>query len=237
MLGDPKPNTGQPTTGTISPLWRVVVVVIVVRRSTLGRLLLNGLLAAVLALSAVLRLPEPAHAAAGVQFGIDEGYKAPGPFQQSGATWDRINFFWESYQPTGPADWLGNANSTDADVARDLAAGMTVVGVITNPPAWATRNGSVPSNLALATTDPNNYWAAFVHHLAADYAGRIDQWIIWNEPDVEPSQPGSSWAGSEDEFYLLLKTANLAATSANPNAKIIFAGTTYWSDVLTGRTL
>ena len=62
-----------------------------------------------------------AHAASAGRFGVVEGYKAPTALSQSGASWDRINFFWNSYQPTGPTEWLGNANSTNADVARDVA--------------------------------------------------------------------------------------------------------------------
>ncbi|MGH2458248.1 MAG: hypothetical protein ACRDIY_05205, partial [Chloroflexota bacterium] len=172
-----------------------------------------------------------------VHFGIDEGYLAPDAFNQSGASWDRINFHWDAYQPTGPTDWRGNADSTDADIARDLASGKTIVGVITNPPAWATRNGSVPLNLNLPVTDPQNYWASFVHQLAASYAGKIDSWIIWNEPDIDPDRPMSTWAGSEDEFYILLKDADLAIKSANPDATVVFAGTTYWTDVLQNRKL
>src|SRR5947209_7357541 len=87
----------------------------------------NALLALTLALSLFGRLTPSAHAAGQVRFGIDEGYKVPDLFKQSGATWDRINFFWNSMQPTGPTDWLPNANSTDADVARDLASGIEVV--------------------------------------------------------------------------------------------------------------
>ena len=178
-----------------------------------------------------------ARAASGGRFGVVEGYKAPTALSQSGASWDRINFFWNSYQPTGPTEWLGNANSTNADVARDVASGIAVVGVITNPPAWATRNGSTPSTLDLPASDPNNYWAAFVRHLALDFNGQINEWIIWNEPDVPPGQPGSSWAGDEYEFYLLVKEANQAIRSVNPRARIVFPGTTYWSDIQAGRGL
>src|SRR5438105_14694663 len=106
-----------------------------------ARRLGNAVLAIGLALSLLGRQVTPARAAGQVRFGIDEGYKVPDLFKQSGATWDRINFFWNSMQPTGPTDWLPNVNSTDADIARDLANGIEVVGVITNPPAWATRNG------------------------------------------------------------------------------------------------
>ena len=194
--------------------------------------------AIVLAVSALSPRAPAVHATgSSVRFGIDEGYKVPDLFKQSGANWDRIDFHWDAFQPNGPDDWNGNGVSTDAGIAQDLAHGISVVGVITNPPAWATRNGSVPTNLTLPVTDPSNYWAAFVHRLASTYAGRINDWIIWNEPDIDPGRTGSTWAGSEDEFYWLIKDANLAIKSANPRAKIIFAGTTYWSDVLQGRKL
>ncbi len=195
-------------------------------------------LAVVVALSFFLPSAPAVHAdGSAVSFGIDEGYRAPDLFDQSGATWDRIDFHWDAYQPNGPTDWLGNSESTDADIARDLASGKSIVGVITNPPAWATRNGSVPLNLNLPVTDPQNYWASFVHRLASAYAGKIDSWIIWNEPDIDPGHPMSTWAGSEDEFYMLLKDADLAIKSANPGATVVFAGTTYWNDVLEGRKL
>jgi hypothetical protein len=202
-----------------------------------GFRLVRSLVVAFLLCVTTLPNPPPAHAQPTGHFGVDEGYQAPDLFHQSGASWDRINFHWDSMQPTGPTDWLPVANVTDGDIANDLAAGMTVVGVITNPPAWATRNGSVPANLTLVWTDPLNYWSAYVHRLAGQYAGRIDTWIIWNEPDIDPGRPGSTWAGSENEFYLLTKAASLATHAANANARIVFAGTTYWSDILQSRKL
>jgi hypothetical protein len=203
---------------------------------TLARLLTLGLVL-FLAFGSLVTQPSVAHANNPVRFGIDEGYAAPDAFKQSGATWDRIDIHWDAIQPTGPNDWQPNDGAKDPDIARDLAYGMQVVGVVTNPPAWATRNGSTPANLSAPIDAPNNYWAAFMHRLAGQYAGRIDTWIIWNEPDIKPGEPGSSWGGTEDEFYTLIKTAKLAGREANPNVKIVFAGTTYWSDVLNGRKL
>lgn len=179
-----------------------------------------------------------AHAASSSMFGIDEGYAAPTEFKNSGASWDRVDFHWDALQPNGPTDWeTANISTINDGITSDLASGISVVGVITNPPAWATRNGSVPLNLNTPWNDPSNYWGAFVYRLASTYAGRVNQWIIWNEPDIAPNQPGSTWAGSELEFYQLLKDASLAAHAANPQVKIIFAGTTYWSDILAGRQL
>lgn len=204
---------------------------------------LTSVLQALTALSLVVAgwLPTPVAAAGNrpARFGIDEGHAAPDLFKQSGATWDRINFHWDDFQPNGPTDWQTITNPSDADLAGDLAAGISVVGVVTNPPAWATRNGSVPKGLDLPVDSPQNYWAAFMHRLAATYAGRVDTWILWNEPDFDPQHyaQGSSWAGTEDEFYLLTKDGDLAAKSANPNAKIVFAGTIYWTDVQQDRKL
>ena len=194
--------------------------------------------AVIVTLTTLLTSPLAAKADGPVLFGIDEGNASPTLFKQSGATWDRIDFFWDAYQPNGPTDWVSDPRNYDDEIASDLASGIQVVGVVTNPPAWATRNGSVPSGLDLPTDDPKNYWAAFMHKLAATYAGRVDNWIIWNEPDFDPQHyANSSWGGTEDEFYLLTKDADLAAKAANPNAKIIFAGTIYWTDVLLNRKL
>jgi hypothetical protein len=200
---------------------------------------IQALLAASLILAGSIPVPASAQPARPVRFGIDEGAAAPDLFKQSGATWDRLNFHWNDFQPNAPTDWQTPTSPSDADIASDQAAGIQVVGVVTNPPAWATRNGSTPKNLDLSIDDPNNYWAAFIHRLAATYAGRVDTWIIWNEPDLDPVHypQGSTWAGTEDEFYLLTKEADLAAKEANPNATIVFAGTLYWSDVQAGRPL
>lgn len=218
--------------------WRFESIVKCFRLVRIRLIFLQALLALSLALTA-LPGPSVAHAANPPRFGIDEGHASPDLFKQSGATWDRINFHWDDFQPNGPTDWQTNVYPPAGDLASDLSAGISVVGVVTNPPAWATRNGSVPKNLDLPIDDPRNYWAAFMHQLASTYAGRVDTWIIWNEPDLDPVHypGGSSWAGTEDEFYLLTKEADLAAKAANPNAKIVFAGTIYWSDVQQDRKL
>jgi len=162
-----------------------------------------------LALSSIVAsFPESALAAPSSRFGVDEGYAAPSYFNTSGAGWDRVNIHWDSMQPTSSDDWFPPTNVSDAVIASDQAAGATVVGVVTNPPAWATRNGSTPANLSLPISDPTNYWAQYITRLATTYAGRIDSWIIWNEPDIDPGRPGTTWAGSENEFYLLMKTAS-----------------------------
>ena len=66
------------------------------------------------------------------------------------------------------------------------------------------------------------------------YTGRIDEWVIWNEPEFHPGDAGAggsyTWLGSDDDFAQLLKVGYLAAKSANPNAIVSFPATSYWVD-------
>lgn len=169
------------------------------------------------------------------RFGVVEAYEAGNLAQAAGARWDRLFFWWNQIQPNGSQEWRTDKIISDQQVDAALERGMSLVGLLGNPPAWATRNGSVPSNLSLAPTDPNNTWASFVSAIVKRYAGRIDYWIIWNEPDIDIGEPWNTWGGSEEEYYQLIKTAYIAAKAANPAARIIFAGTTYWNDVLSSR--
>jgi len=182
--------------------------------------------------------PLPPVTTADPHFGIVQAFEAPGVALNAGAKWERAPFFWNLAQPTSPNDWMPDQFlMSSSQLSNELAANMTVVGQIGNPPAWAVKDGSTPKNLDLPWSDPSNYWGQFVYKLAQTYAGKIDTWIIWNEPDFPKGNPLSTWAGTESDYYLLLKDAYQAAKAANPNAKIVFAGTTYWVDVNAGKTV
>jgi cell division septation protein DedD len=95
----------------------------------------------------------------------------------------------------------------------------------------------VPLGLYLPIDDPGNLWATFVRTIVRRYAGRIDHWIVWNEPDIAPGEYGVQWEGSVADFVQLTKVAYLVARQENPNVVIHFAGLTYWHDVVNGRPL
>jgi hypothetical protein len=94
----------------------------------------------------------------------------------------------------------------------------------------------VPLNLYLPYDDPQNYFGNFVYETAVRYTGRIEDWIIWNEPDIgnEAADGGAShtWAGTPEEFAQLLKVGYLAAKRANPNAVVSFPATSYNADTM-----
>jgi hypothetical protein len=67
--------------------------------------------------------------------------------------------------------------------------------------------------------------------MAERYQGRIDDWVIWNEPDIwDPASPLFTWSGTPEQFYRLQKVAYLAIKQANPDARVALPGLTYWWD-------
>ncbi|HIQ01250.1 MAG TPA: hypothetical protein EYH30_03825, partial [Anaerolineales bacterium] len=166
------------------------------------------------------------------RFGAVEAFHDPAAAVEAGVGWERILFYWSELQPGGPEDWNGY-HVPDRWLEQAAGAGREVVGLLKHTPAWATDGPpgcGVPRGLDLPVDDPANLWAAFVRRVVGLYAGRIDHWIIWNEPDIPPDTYGAEWCGSVEEYYRLLQVAYLAAHQANPDVTIHLAGLTFWHD-------
>lgn len=199
-------------------------------------LLLSGLFAALVLVAPAVHA-DPAHP--DPTFGAVEAFWAPDQAVAAGVGWQRIVFPWNLIQPTGPDSW--NAGYLpDFVVAHELAEGREIVGLLIGTPGWAedgvhgTR--SVPRGLDLAWNDPGNTWGQFVYRIVERYKGRIDRWIVWNEPDVwDETHAGHTWAGTEKDYARLLRVAYRAARAGNPGCKLHLAGLTYWWDAEHGR--
>ena len=161
----------------------------------------------------------------------------------AGVKWERLTFWWSGMQ-SGPGQELNPFYMPTSYIDQEKQHGVsTVVGVLINTPDWAAADpsqhtASVPKNLTLPYDDPNNYWGQYVNKVVKMYAGHIDTWIIWNEPDIQKGDPNAAyhtWAGSTADYYQLLKVGYLSAHSANPNAKVLTAGVTYWTDIKENR--
>lgn len=173
------------------------------------------------------------------RFGIVQAAESTDRAVQAGARWERFVFQWSAYQPNGPSDWSTSDPNLpgyvrDDLIASQIAAGITPVGVVLGTPGWAARDssGSIspPKGLSLAYNDPNNTWGQFIAKLAARYKGRVDRWIIWNEPDQYGDGQQHTWTGSVADFYQLVKVADQAIKPANPSATVVVGGMTYWWD-------
>lgn len=163
------------------------------------------------------------------RFGIIESYEDPGMASRLGVSWTRVRFQWADVQPGSAADWKPPLD--DEVLAAELAAGREVVGLLIGIPDWARDRQGLPRGLQLAPDDPKNTWAVFVTDVVSRYAGRIDRWIIWNEPDIDdPAAPGHTWDGDVEAFARLQRTAYLAAKAANPSAIVHLSAFTYFWD-------
>jgi hypothetical protein len=166
------------------------------------------------------------------RFGAVEAFWDAASAAEAGVGWERILFYWSELQPNGPDDWNGY-HVPDEWVALAAAQGREVIGLLKYTPEWATDGPpgcSVPRGLGLPVDDPGNLWAAFVRRVVQIYAGRINRWIIWNEPDIAPGTYGAEWCGTVEEYYRLLQVAYLAAHQANPDVTIHLAGLTFYHD-------
>lgn len=174
----------------------------------------------------VADIPDP-------RFGVVEAHAAPDAAAAMGAGWTRITFEWARIQPNNADEW--NAPISDEALANEINQGRQVVGLLVTTPAWATDpsiGGGVPRGLYLPADDPNNLWANFVRAIVARYAGRIDHWTIWNEPDIPSTSPDATWGGSVADYVQLLRVAYFAVKEANPNATIHLAGLSHWHNDL-----
>jgi hypothetical protein len=164
------------------------------------------------------------------RFGVVEAYAAPNAATALGAGWTRVTFEWNRIQPNSPDEWNVTPIS-DQVLANELAQGRQVVGLLITTPGWATDVGigpGVPQGLYLPTDDPNNRWATFVRTIVTRYAGRIDHWTIWNEPEIPSGSPDMTWGGSIEDFIQLLRVAYVVANQVNPNAVIHLPAVTHW---------
>jgi hypothetical protein len=167
-----------------------------------------------------------------VRFGAVEAFRASAQADAAGVRWTRLVFWWSALQPDGPESW--NSFYFPDDVLQaELDSGRQVVGLLLKTPDWAGTGGptSVPQGLGLPLDHPDNHWARFARTMAERYKGRIDHWVVWNEPDVwDPQSPTYTWDGTVEDLYQLQKVAYLSIKRGNPNARVGLSGLTYWWD-------
>lgn len=168
-------------------------------------------------------------------FGVIESYESPADADDLGVGWTRVRLQWAEVQAGGPTSWTPTVS--DAQIDAELQAGRQVIGLLIGIPAWARDGRGLPRGLWLGPDDPANTWAVFVRAAVTRYAGRIDHWIIWNEPDIwDVATPGHTWDGNEADFAQLLRVAYVSARAVNPAAIIHLAALTYFWDANFGRT-
>lgn len=158
------------------------------------------------------------------------------------ARWARAgDVSWAAIESTkGTYNWDAMA-SLDANIKRLRRFGIQPTLVIQQSPAWAQRISgrlcSPPKQEAIAD------FARFAGAIAARYAGQVDHWEIWNEPEFAANQVPDSfgvgcWGGLSgsnynggDYYGEMLKQVYPAIKKANPNATVMAGAMAYfWPD-------
>jgi hypothetical protein len=133
-----------------------------------------------------------------------------------GSRWVRLNVEWGSTETSNNTydSWMLSHYDRAVNVAR--AAGQRVLMLVSQSPAWA--SGS--SDKQAPPQNPADY-ADFVRFLAARWAGKVEAWEIWNEPNLSRFWPTGP---SPAKYTELLKAAYPAIKQGDANAKVVFAG-------------
>lgn len=138
-------------------------------------------------------------------------------YARLGVQWARFQLIWANVQRSSPNEW--SWSSTDAVVAGLEARGIRPLAVLGTTPPWASR----VTGCQVDTCGPTNpeQFATFAATAAARYAGRVQAWEVWNEPNIDtfykPSPDPVAYAA-------LLRAVGPALHAGDPAATVLFGG-------------
>jgi hypothetical protein len=186
----------------------------------------NLLVTALTCAAGLLAAAVPAHAAEkGVvsdltwELSTQDKQRSVAALTDLGAGWVHMEIKWTDAEPSdGTYD---EQVLDDFEEALTLArqAGLKVVVVVARSPAWSrpstsTRDVEPPS-------DPQDL-ADFMGYVAGRYAGQVDAWEVWNEPNHRYYW---YWDTQDPADYVpLLKASYTAIKAADPSTKVLIGG-------------
>jgi len=138
---------------------------------------------------------------------------------------------WDKIQPE-PDTW--SWESTDTTIDAVTGAGMEVIGLLAYGNPWATQ--ATEDDHFFPPDDPEDY-AAFAAAAADHYAGRVDRWEIWNEPNAGWrfwKQDPPVLEGDPAAYAALFVAAARAIHEVQPGAEVMIGGTFFHEQVIPG---
>jgi hypothetical protein len=161
----------------------------------------------------VVQLPPPPLAEALLAdspFGINTAFEPDTPdldrrlkaMQQAGIKWGRQDFTWKRIeQRPGEYDWA----HYDRLVEQCRRHGILLFGNLAYGPDFHDPR----------TQEGAKAYSALARAAAKRYAGKVDYWQIWNEPN------GGFWKGSPEQYARLMSASGKAIHEANTNALVL----------------
>jgi len=153
-------------------------------------------------------------------FGINTSLRPDAPdlgarldaMQEAGVKWGRQDFTWRAIEREMGKYDFEPYERLESDCRRH---GLLIFGCLAYAPKFhdpRTQQGA-------------EAYAAFAAACAKRFAGKVDCWQIWNEPN------GGYWNGKPEEYARCLALAGKAIHEANPKAKVLGLNTAF-CDVL-----
>lgn len=130
--------------------------------------------------------------------------------------WTKIRVSWRTIETFPGSPDFG---SLDTAVDALQLAGLNVLLTITDAPDW-----SRSSALENGPPDDFSTYTTFVSTLATRYAGRVQAYEIWNEPNLRREWNSIVNPLGADNYAALLRGAYTAIKSVDPAATVVSAG-------------
>lgn len=127
---------------------------------------------------------------------------------EAGIGWLRVDVSWRDIErQPGVYDW----RQVDALVAEARRRNLEILAIAAYTPGWAT-DGAAGSGAPRSPGD----WRRFCAAAAGRYAGSIEVWEIWNEPNLD-----RFWSGTRAEWIdEILRPGADGVRAGNPAARI-----------------
>lgn len=133
-----------------------------------------------------------------------------------GMNWVKVDVNWREYEPT---EGQIAFDQLDEIVSALESQNLNILFTVSNAPAWArtaTAEDGPPDDFA--------DYANFVGALAQRYAGRVNAYEIWSEPNLRREWNSSVHPISATSYIDLLEQAYNAVKAADPSAIVVSAG-------------
>jgi hypothetical protein len=130
---------------------------------------------------------------------------------EMGVVWLHWDFSWSTIQP---AENTWNPGAFDSRVQRANEEGKKIMGMLLYGNGWIhkTCGRTDSSNRIICNQEERELFANYAAEVVKRYngkegsAGKVDAWLIWNEPDLTPR----FWTGTREQFYELTKATAAA---------------------------
>ncbi len=149
---------------------------------------------------------------------------------QLGATMIRRDFVWNDIEAQ-KGTRVFDATGYDAFALQAQAANVKILGTLDYGASWA--SASSGGDTAYPPDNPQDY-ADFAAQVAARYAGKVDAWEIWNEPNQGLRFWKPTLSGDPNAYGALLEDAFTSIHQSAPNANVLLGGTVFTPQIIEG---